>query len=58
MKGALTFAILALSSLAAAGAAQPPKIDRRGLLKAVMAGAQFPGIEVSVPRNSLSVRTL
>ena len=37
---------------------QPPKIDRRGLLKAVVAGAQYPGIQLSAPRNTLSVRTL
>ena len=37
---------------------QPPKIDRRVLLKAVSAGARYPGVELAAPRNTLSVRTL
>jgi hypothetical protein len=37
---------------------QPPRLDRRGILAALAAGAAIPGAKLSVPRNSLSVRTL
>ena len=37
---------------------QPPRIDRRGILAALAAGADVPGAQLSHARNSLSVRTL